>query len=137
MSAVISNTPRFSMPRPPLCDALCCQGNTEKEKDRAEDNERRAVRSEDEALRRLTEVRRALHSAQVWRAAGQWDRDPGLALYLLDNADACPPPLRDFTWRLYRRLSEVERCRYEGHEQGVLDFDVSADGRKLASAGAD
>ncbi len=80
----------------------------------------------------------ALYNAQLWRAAAACERDPALALRLLDDEEACPPPLRDFAWHFYRRLCDRERRPpLLGHDHDVWAVAWSPDGRALASAGKD
>jgi WD40 repeat protein/enamine deaminase RidA (YjgF/YER057c/UK114 family) len=110
---------------------------------RAEQEANRARASEDEARQETERGRSSLFTAQVWRAAGLWEKDPALAAALLDDPGACPPDLRDFSWRLYRRLVDIERPSFlagdsRGRESNeVFALDVARVGRRAATGGAD
>src|SRR5262249_13952111 len=50
----------------------------------------------------------------------------------------CPPELRQWEWHYLRRLfRSLQTASLEGHPDGVLAVDVSPDGSRIASAGAD
>jgi len=121
------------------------------ERDRAEKGEADAKRQQEaaESQRQIAdnerqqkelELERASHTAyvaQVWRAAGIWDREPDYGLDLLLDDVMCPPTKRDFTWRLYHRLCQCERRELPGHTDTVSCLAVSRDGHWLASGSYD
>jgi WD40 repeat protein len=89
---------------------------------------------EAEKARQLERTRRTLFTAQQWRAAGVWDHDPAQALRLLEDVEACPIDLRDFTWRLYHRACHRQRHALKGHTSELQTLAFSGDGKALASA---
>jgi WD40 repeat protein len=102
----------------------------------ADDLRGRAERGEEAARQELDRVRRTLLTSQLLRAASLAEHDPGEGLRLLEDREACPPPLRDFTWGLSHRLCRRERL--------ILRDDVSLnglaftpDGKRLASVNTD
>ncbi len=106
---------------------------TDKERQRAEAREA-------DARRDLDQSRRSLLTAQLWRVAGLLEHQPMEALDRLEDRNACPPDLRDFTWRYYRSLyTEWKPVLLQGHRGAVESVAVRGDGKLLASAsgGAD
>ncbi len=93
----------------------------------------RAEKGEGLALERLERSRHSLYTAQLMRVAALWDRDPMLARELLEDRDACPVELRDFSWRLYHHLcrSWVRRPL----PSPALGLAYSPDGKTLALGG--
>jgi eukaryotic-like serine/threonine-protein kinase len=115
------------------------------QKTRAEENEaaanrerKRAEDGEADATRELDQARRSLVTAQVWRVAGLWERDPLQCLQLLQNEQVCPPELRDFTWRYYHSLCQQWKPVPLPLEKGVeYSLAVSAaDGKTVAAGGS-
>src|SRR5437660_1346181 len=80
-------------------------------RDRARDQEELAVKQGKIAQEQVALSRRALFGAQLMRVGALWDRDPILARELLDDAEVCPPELRDFSWGLYHHLCRWGRRR--------------------------
>jgi WD40 repeat protein len=103
----------------------------------AEELRGRAERGEDAARQELDRVRRTLLTAQLLRVGSLAEHDPGEGLRLLEDPEACPPPLRDFTWGVYHRLCRRERLTLQGHTNSVDKVALSADGKRLASGGMD
>jgi WD40 repeat protein/tRNA A-37 threonylcarbamoyl transferase component Bud32 len=97
----------------------------------------RAQRGEEAAHRELDRVRRTLLTAQLLRVASLAEHDPGEGLRLLEDPNACPPPLRDFTWGVYHHLCRRERLALRGHADTVNAVAFTADGKRLASGGMD
>ncbi|MBY0523862.1 MAG: serine/threonine protein kinase [Gemmataceae bacterium] len=57
------------------------------------------------ALReQLEAIRRSLYTIQLAQVEAIHKDDPGRALAMLEDAQACPPDLRDFAWDMYHRL---------------------------------
>src|SRR5262249_28348446 len=52
---------------------------------------------------------------------------------LLEDAEACPPAMRDFTWGLYYRLCRRQRGSLGGHGEQIRSLAFSEDGKVLAS----
>jgi WD40 repeat protein len=85
----------------------------------------------------LALTRRSLFTAQIWRAAQTWQKDPALARVLLEDETVCPPSLRDFAWGYYHRLSQRERGLWKPHGGAVYAMALTADGQTLITGGAD
>jgi WD40 repeat protein len=92
----------------------------------------RAQNGEKLAQEQVELSRRALYGAQLMRVGVLWERDPTLASELLDDAEVCPPELRDFSWGLYRHL-----CRWNRRRLPVAAscLTASPDGKTLALGG--
>jgi WD40 repeat protein/tRNA A-37 threonylcarbamoyl transferase component Bud32 len=80
---------------------------------------------------RLT--RRQRYNTQVMRAADIAATEPTLAQRLLEDADACPPELRDFSWGLFHRLSNRGERSFRGQSGEVTVLAWSVDGRSVFS----
>jgi WD40 repeat protein len=106
------------------------QGKTRGERDQA-------LAREEEVRRQLDRSRRALFTAQLWRAAATGEREPTHALRLLEDAEACPPDLRDFAWRLYHRRCNRLRGRLVAPTGRLRDIAFSPRGTLLAAAYTD
>jgi WD40 repeat protein len=85
----------------------------------------------------LALTRHSLFTAQIWRAAQTWQKDPALARVLLEDETVCPPSLREFAWGYYHRLSQRERGLWKPHGGAVHAMALTADGQTLITAGAD
>jgi len=77
---------------------------------------------------------RSLYSLQLSKAAAVCERDPKMALELLDNEERCPKDLRDFAWRYLRRLCQREDWSYHAHSAPIVAVAASPDGGMVASA---
>jgi eukaryotic-like serine/threonine-protein kinase len=99
------------------------------------DERDRARQREAETARELDRARRALFTAQLWRAAAVWEREPDRALEFLHDPEACPPDLRDFAWRLYDRRCRRARPPLQGRERDVEAVAFSHSGTILATRG--
>jgi eukaryotic-like serine/threonine-protein kinase len=108
------------------------------DRDWAQRQEREAREQQAETARQLDRSRRTLFTAQLWRAAAIGEREPMQALRLLEDAEACPPDLRDFAWRLYRRRCNRLLGKLVGDTQYLTtDVAFSPQGTLLASASDD
>jgi WD40 repeat protein/tRNA A-37 threonylcarbamoyl transferase component Bud32 len=108
------------------------------ERDRASSEAARAQKGEANALKELNHVRRTLFTAQLWRVASIAEREPANALRFLEDDEACPADLRDFTWRLYRRRCDRQRGILVGNEDDVVkSIAFSPDAKVLASGNHD
>src|SRR5262249_39558336 len=97
-----------------------------------------ALQQEQSRTRRQLELtERSLFNAQIWRAAGLWQKEPALAQLLLDDEKVCPPALRAFAGAYYHRLSQRERFTIKPHSGQVYAMTLAADGQTLITAGAD
>ena len=136
--------------------ALAEKSTAEKERVRAEENEATAKKQEEktreqeqltdkerqraeareaDARRDLDKSRRTLLTAQLWRVAGLLEHEPMEALALLEDREACPLDLRDFTWRYYRSLyTQWKPVSLQGHRGAVESVAVRKDGKLMASA---
>jgi WD40 repeat protein len=78
-------------------------------------------------------ARHHLYAAQLARVALLASQDPRQALHLLEDANACPLELREFTWRYYHLTCSRERftLRQEGHIVNAVVF--SPNGKTLVS----
>ena len=92
------------------------------------------AKAKNQARASLEQERQVAFTAQLWRAAALSDRDPGLALWELDNPQLCPPERRDFAWRYYRQLNQRLVRRGPSYEAGLNDVAVSSDGSLIAVA---
>jgi WD40 repeat protein/tRNA A-37 threonylcarbamoyl transferase component Bud32 len=106
-------------------------------RDEAETASAQLDREKTETARLLDLSRRNAFTAQLRRVAGMWQREPEQARDLLEDENLCPPELRDFSWGFYRRLCECGRGVLRGHSGRVMALALTADGKSLASAGAD
>ena len=77
---------------------------------------------------------RSLYALQLSKAAAICERDPKLALELLDNLENCPVAMRDYAWRYLRRLCQREEWAYHAHAAPVVAVAASADGALVATA---
>jgi WD40 repeat protein len=111
--------------------------STSQERDRAQTESNRARNAEADARNQLDHVRRTLLTAQIWRAAAIAEREPAKGLELLEDAEACPPDLRDFTWRLYHQRCNRFRGKLVGHKGYLKCLAFSPRGTILASPSDD
>jgi WD40 repeat protein len=79
-------------------------------------------------------TRRQRYNTQMMRAADSAGTEPTLAQRLLEDADACPPELRDFSWGLFHRLSKRGERSFRGQAGAVAVVAWSADGRSVFTA---
>lgn len=86
--------------------------------------------------RQLDDTRRVLFAHQLAQLPALWLREPVRARQLLANEKVCPPALRDFTWRHFRRLCSLDEEVHTAHPGGTRAVAFLPDGR-LASVGAD
>jgi WD40 repeat protein len=97
----------------------------------ARENERKALFQKETAEGQLM-------TAQLMRVAAIYERDPGQALALLYDDNACPSDQRDATWRFYERAcSRRELASLKAHSGGVTSVAFSPDGLTLASGSED
>jgi WD40 repeat protein len=105
--------------------------------DQLRDQRDRADVQRDLAEQRLDHSRNLLYTMQLRRVSDMWEQDPVRALRLLDDAEICPPALRDFTWELFHRLCQRERLTLQGHKGEVISLAISQHGKTLVSASTD
>jgi WD40 repeat protein len=118
---------------------LLYRQNLERSRDEAERERQErelAERQREEKAHELVRTREALATAQLWRAAGRWRRDPRQALALLEDSTACPEETRDFAWRFYHRLASAEHGVWRAHEE-TTSLALTRDGKLLASGGTE
>jgi WD40 repeat protein len=116
----------------------------DEQRSKAEENAKTAIQErlradqrESDARQELDRARRSLFTAQLWRVAGVFDRDPIEALKLLHNEKDCPKELRDFSWGYYHHL-----CRHwqEGQLPGpgaIHALAVAPNGELVAAGSSD
>lgn len=80
---------------------------------------------------------RSAYNTQIERAAALVGFSPHEALGFLQDAERCPPRLRDFTWRYLTDLAQRENHVLTGHTGSVHVAKFSPDGKLLATAGRD
>lgn len=118
------------------------QARTGKQSTRTEIDQEQAARRKAEANYRGAEEQIRLlelrtYDVQLARVREAWRRNPGLALTLLDDADRCPPRLRDFTWGYFHSRAQNDRATLIGHTGRVNAVAWSPDGKQIASCGQD
>jgi WD40 repeat protein len=89
-------------------------------------------RERDSARFQLERARQNLMTAQLLRVAAVYEENPWQARELLEDAEACPPGLRDFAWGHY-----FHRCRLDDQvllrwREPLLMMALSPDGRRVA-----
>lgn len=77
------------------------------------------------------------YDVQLARVRETWRRNPGLALSLLNDADRCPPALRDFAWGYFHSRAQNDRATLTGHVGRVNAVAWSPGGKEIASGGQD
>jgi WD40 repeat protein len=77
------------------------------------------------------------YDVQLARIRESWRRNPGLALRLLNDAERCPPALRDFAWGYFHSRAQNDRATLTGHTGRVNAVAWSPGGREIASCGQD
>jgi hypothetical protein len=121
--------------------ALQQKGRAEEEKEKtrlalaAVEEERNKARAEEAMAKEQEGLKaRQLMTSQLMRVAAVYERDPGQALALLCDVNACPLPLRDSTWRFDERAcSRWEVVALQRHRERVRCVAFSPDGLLLAS----
>jgi WD40 repeat protein len=109
---------------------------------RAEIEKEQAARRQAESKVQL--VQEQIHSlqlrtydVQLARVRETWRRNPGLAMSLLNDAERCPPALRDFTWGYFQSRAQNDRATLTGHTGRVNAVAWSPGGKEIASCGQD
>ena len=109
----------------------------------------RAEIEKEQTARRTAEVRAQeaqdqIHSlqlrtydVQLARVRETWRRNPGMALRLLNDAERCPPALRDFAWGYFQSRAQNDRATLTGHTGRVNAVAWSPGGKEIASCGQD
>jgi serine/threonine protein kinase len=119
----------------------------------AENQRQLAAREKAEADQRAAVLQAQLGAVQLARVALLADSDPARALAVLRDAAIFPPDKRDAAWHFYDHLAtcntaipwraawldagNAARQTLLGHQDAVLALALSADGKTLASGGAD
>ncbi|MFO0823892.1 MAG: serine/threonine-protein kinase [Gemmataceae bacterium] len=85
----------------------------------------------------ILKFRNALLNAQLLHINQIWERDPVTAMRMLQDEVACPPEIRDFTWKLFRQMVPRERMTWRDHTGKVTWLSSSPEGDMLASCGPD
>jgi WD40 repeat protein/serine/threonine protein kinase len=118
-------------------DAWEAEGKAQANARRADDQRKIAQQQEADKNRQLERARRLLFTAQILRVAAVCDMDPARGLELLEDVEACPPDMREFSWGYYHRLCRRDRRTLTSHTGLVAALAVSADGRTLVSGSLD
>jgi WD40 repeat protein len=77
------------------------------------------------------------YDVQLARIREGWRRNPGLAMRLLEDAEHCPPGLRDFAWGYFHSRAQNDRATLTGHTGRVNSVAWSPGGKEIASCGQD
>jgi WD40 repeat protein len=102
------------------------------QRNRAQDQEKLATQARRQSEERLERSRQLAFTGQLWRAASLNDRDPALALRLLEDREDCPIERRDFAWRYSRQLADRVTRRLAQEKGGLRQSAAAADGSMLA-----
>ncbi len=89
-----------------------------------------------EAEERLQLMELRAYDAQLARVRDCWQRSPGQAAALLEDADGCLPKLRDFAWGYFHSRAKNDRATWRGAAP-INAVAWSPDGTLVASAGQD
>ncbi|MBL8793661.1 MAG: protein kinase [Planctomycetia bacterium] len=79
--------------------------------------------------------RRSLYTIQLAQVGDIYETDPGRALAMLEDAERCPPDLRDFAWGLYYKLCRHDQRTLRGGGGELTSLAFHADGSRLLAAG--
>jgi WD40 repeat protein len=102
----------------------------------ADEARRQALNEQEETRRQLDLARRNLMTAQLLRAGALAKQDLRLAWEVLHDESACPPELRDFTWRLYNaQFSKAGNPVATALGSAITVVALSPDGEVVASGG--
>mgnify|MGYP002780377672 CR=1 FL=1 len=93
-------------------------------------------RQNEQLAKQLDDARRAMYALQLSQMPALWRKEPVRARTLLADARACPPELRDFTWRYFQQACGLDERDFEAHKGGVTAVAFLPDGR-LVTAGED
>jgi tRNA A-37 threonylcarbamoyl transferase component Bud32 len=102
-----------------------------------------ALRAAQEELKRFRDEegrRRAAPARlgrQLARVAVLWEQHPEQALSLLEDAEECPPDLRNAAWHGYHRLCKFDRRKLGQGGKPVVHVAGPADGKVLLALSAD
>jgi WD40 repeat protein/tRNA A-37 threonylcarbamoyl transferase component Bud32 len=91
----------------------------------------------DSARFQLDRARRSVLTAQLLRVAAVYENNPWLGRELLEDAESCPPDLRDFAWGYYYQLCRHEDRTLATWSNGIRSMVLSPDGRFFALVGND
>jgi serine/threonine protein kinase len=119
-------------------NATEAKAQAEQRKTEAEQRKTEAEQAKARAEEQLDRARRNLMTAQLWRVAGVYERDPEQGKALLHDYNMCPLDLRDVAWRFYERQCSGSKTRtLSGRTGWVNSVAFSADGKTLASGSQD
>jgi WD40 repeat protein len=118
-------------------DEARARGEAETQRNIAEGHAADSARRKEQAEQQLERTRQLAFTAQLWRAAALLDRDPVLALQVLDDRGVCPPERRDFAWRYDHRLAQRLTRRSAQQQRGIQKAAVSPNGALLAAVTAE
>jgi WD40 repeat protein len=118
-------------------DEARARGDADTQRNIAVGHAAESARRKEQAEQQLERTRQLAFTAQLWRAAALLDRDPVLALQVLDDRRVCPPERRDFAWRYDHRLAQRLTRRLAQQEGGIHEAAVSPNGALLAAVTAE
>ena len=96
-----------------------------------------AVSQSNRAKKEAEYARRGTYNIQLARVRDLLQRDPAMALELLNDTTRAPLELRDFTWGFLYSLSKKELITLTGHRNSVTSVTFSPDSKIVASASRD
>ena len=108
---------------------------TEIEKEQAA--RRQAEEKSQQAQDEIRSLQLRTYDVQLARVREMWRRNPGLAMSLLNDAERCPPALRDFVWGYFHGRAQNDRATLTGHAGRVNAVAWSPGGKEFASCGQD
>jgi WD40 repeat protein/serine/threonine protein kinase len=93
-------------------------------------------RQNEQLAKQLDDAKRAMYALQLSQMPALWRKEPVRARGLLADERACPPGLRDFTWRYFQQACGLDERDFEAHKGTVTAVAFLPDGR-LVTAGDD
>lgn len=80
-------------------------------------------RQNEQLAKQLDDAKRAMYALQLSQMPALWRKEPVRARTLLADAKACPPDLRDFTWRYFQQACGLDERDFDAHKGKVTGID--------------